>query len=121
MITDARAGSEAQFEGHAVIAPVGEGAVYTETGALIMGAQRFEAQRTYRWHRAGGRIEVMHADGTAFHDFDPQAGGAASAHLCGDDLYRGTYDFSQWSCWAVTWTVQGPRKDYTSVTWYVRA
>ncbi|MCF2872205.1 DUF6314 family protein [Octadecabacter sp. G9-8] len=121
VIDDAHAGGQSRFEGRAVIAPDDAGAVYTETGHLIVNAQRFQAERSYLWRENGPRVDVLFADGRAFHDFDPQAGGHAAEHLCGEDMYRGGYDFSEWSCWAVTWDVQGPRKDYRSVTWYVRS
>lgn len=120
VIEDARAGGESRFEGQAVISPDRDGAIYRETGDLILNDQRFQADRSYLWRAQGGRIEVLFEDGRPFHDFDPQIGGQATEHLCGDDMYRGGYDFSQWSCWAVTWDVKGPRKDYRSVTWYVR-
>lgn len=119
-ITDRRAGAETRFEGEAEIAAAPDGAVYTESGSLIMGQSRFSAERTYLWRAAGPRIEVAFDDGRPFHDFDPETGGQATEHLCGQDLYRGGYDFREWTCWSVTWEVSGPRKDYTSITWYVR-
>jgi len=119
-IKDRLAGTESQFEGEAEITKSPEGAIYRETGDLILGAQRFTAERSYQWRSAGSRIDVMFEDGRPFHDFDPVAGGQATEHLCGDDLYRGGYDFSEWSRWSVTWEVSGPRKDYTSISWYVR-
>ncbi|MEN8841932.1 MAG: DUF6314 family protein [Octadecabacter sp.] len=119
-IKDARAGATSRFEGRAEISATSDGAEYVERGALIMNEQRFEAERKYIWRRAGERIEVLFEDGRAFHDFDPSLGGQATEHLCGEDMYRGGYDFSEWTCWAVTWNVQGPRKDYVSTTWYVR-
>ncbi len=120
VITDHRAGVESRFEGRAEIATCEGGARYVETGALIMNEQRFEAERQYLWRQDAGRIHVDFADGAVFHDFDPETGGQASEHLCGEDMYRGGYDFSEWTCWSVTWEVLGPRKDYRSVTWYVR-
>jgi len=119
-IEDRRAQAKSRFEGQAVITATPHGASYVETGALIMNDQRFVAQRQYHWREDAGQICVSFADGRPFHDFDPNTGGDATEHLCGNDLYRGGYDFSQWSCWEVTWTVQGPRKDYVSTTWYVR-
>ena len=119
-IEDRLAGAESRFEGEASIEMDGAGAVYRETGALSVGAQRFTAERSYLWRPAGPRIEVLFADGRTFHDFDPETGGQATEHLCGADLYRGGYDFSEWTCWSLRWDVKGPRKDYTSVTWYVR-
>ncbi|MEL6958502.1 MAG: DUF6314 family protein [Pseudomonadota bacterium] len=119
-IEDHLTGQKTLFEGHAEIAGSKERASYTEVGTLRMGAQSFAAERRYEWRVAGDRIAVLFDDGRPFHDFDPSTGGQATEHLCGQDLYRGGYDFSEWTCWAVTWDVKGPRKDYRSVTWYVR-
>lgn len=118
VIEDARGMSSARFEGTADIAAHAGGAQYCENGAMIIGDQRFVAERRYLWQPSGLRIDVLFDDGRAFHDFDPEHGGLAREHLCGSDMYRGGYDFSQWPRWAVTWNVQGPRKDYRSVTWY---
>lgn len=119
-IKDRHAGAETTFEGGAEITADGDGAAYREKGHLILGTQRFEAERRYLWRAQGPLIAVLFEDGRPFHDFDPHAGGQASEHLCGADWYRGGYDLSKWPCWAVTWDVTGPRKDYTSVTRYVR-
>jgi len=120
VIEDHRAGQQSRFEGQASIDAHEAGAIYREAGHLILNDQRFAAERSYIWRANGARIDVLFEDGRAFHDFDPEAGGNATEHLCGQDMYRGGYDFSEWSCWAVTWDVAGPRKDYRSVTWYVR-
>lgn len=121
-IHDRRGGQSASFNGQAVIEAiqgVQGGAHYSEKGALQIGAgPAFAAERQYLWRMAGARIAVDFADGRAFHDFDPVAGGQATEHLCGEDMYRGGYDFSEWTCWSVTWDVTGPRKDYRSVTLY---
>lgn len=119
-ITDRKAGAETRFEGVAEIVADADGAVYREMGQLIVGDQQFEAERSYLWREQGPFIAVLFEDARPFHDFDPVAGGQATEHLCGQDMYRGGYDFSAWSCWSVTWDVVGPRKDYRSVTWYVR-
>ncbi|HCP81557.1 MAG TPA: hypothetical protein DIT67_08145 [Octadecabacter sp.] len=119
-IEDMRGHATSRFEGQAEITLSATGALYSETGALIIGDQRFQAERSYLWSEEHGKILVSFEDGRAFHDFDPNIGGQASEHLCGEDMYRGGYDFSEWSCWSVTWTVLGPRKDYVSTTWYVK-
>ncbi|AKS46521.1 hypothetical protein SAMN05444287_1638 [Octadecabacter temperatus] len=119
-IEDTRAGATSRFEGQAEITLTQDGALYSETGALIISDQRFEAERRYLWAEEHGKILVSFEDGRAFHDFDPNLGGQASEHLCGKDMYRGGYEFSEWPRWALHWRVQGPRKDYVSTTWYVR-
>ena len=120
VIEDTRAGATSRFEGQAEITLSHDGALYSETGALIIADQRFEAERKYLWSQNSGKILVCFDDGRAFHDFDPSLGGLASEHLCGEDMYRGGYDFSNWTSWFVTWKVLGPRKDYTSRTSYIR-
>ncbi len=119
VIEDRRAGAVSRFSGQAVIAPGEGGAVYTETGVLTLNEQQFEAERRYFWVQDGVRVAVSFADGAPFHWFDPAAGGQASAHLCGADMYRGGYDLAHWPDWSVTWDVSGPRKEYRSVTRYV--
>ena len=119
-IDDRLAGTGATFEGRAEIAGEGPGAVYREVGTLSIAGKSFEAERRYLWRMDGERIAVAFEDGRPFHSFDPRRGGAAEEHLCGDDLYRGGYDLSDWPAWTLTWTVTGPRKDYTSVTRLVR-
>ena len=118
-IEDHRSGGHSRFQGTAQITEDIDGARYVERGQLIMGDQRFEAERSYLWKTAGTRISVLFADGRPFHDFDPEAGGQAAEHLCGADLYRGGYDLSDWPRWSVTWDVWGPRKDYRSVTTFL--
>lgn len=126
MIIDARTDQQIQFEGLAKILPAagnaldqgqGHSAAYYETGHLIMpNAAPMHGERCYLWREAAGRIHVDFDDGRPFHDFDAVAGGAAREHICGDDTYRGTYDFSAWPNWRLSWHVTGPRKSYRSVT-----
>lgn len=118
VIDDTRAGAQAQFEGEAVLEATPDGALYRERGDLVMNGERFAAEREYIWHAEGALILVRFADGRDFHSFDPSAGGLASEHLCGEDMYRGGYDLSAWPGWSVTWDVFGPRKDYRSVSQY---
>lgn len=118
-IEDALTGEVSRFAGQAEVMADEEGAVYEERGelALARGAP-LVATRRYLWRPRKGLIAVLFEDGRAFHDFDPVAGGLATEHLCGEDLYRGGYQFAEWPRWSVTWEVTGPRKDYRSVTWY---
>lgn len=117
-IKDTRAQVESRFEGEAEIALTDNGADYGEKGLLIMGEQRFQAERRYLWRSSGAHIAVLFDDGRPFHDFDPLAGGRATEHLCGADWYRGGYELVNWPVWSVTWDVEGPRKLYKSSTTY---
>ena len=121
IIDDRIASVPSRFEGRAMLSMSPRGAVYFETGALILDGKRFEAERSYLWYEDGGRIGVCFADGCEFHNFDPVAGGQATTHLCGADLYQGSYDLSDWPRWSVTWEASGPRKNYRSVTSYTLA
>lgn len=95
--------------------------IYREEGTLhLASGARFTAQRQYEWSWQKEDVVVTFADGAAFHSFAPSGVGAGTAHLCGDDLYNVTYDFSGWPAWHAVWKVHGPRKDYTSVSHYTR-
>jgi hypothetical protein len=119
-IYDRRAGQVLRFTGFAEITPTDAGALYIETGEMVMPeGQVFQAQRRYLWAARGDKVQVSFDDGRAFHDFDPQQGGAATEHLCGEDMYRGGYEFSDWPHWSLTWSVSGPRKDYRSQSFFI--
>lgn len=116
-IDDRHAGHMLRFAGQAEIATTPQGASYVETGKMTFpNGQAFQSERRYNWAMSDGPVWVTFDDGAAFHSFDPRTGGAASEHLCGDDMYRGGYDFGAWPRWSLTWVVAGPRKEYRSET-----
>ena len=118
-IEDRHAKQKLTFLGKAEITATIDGARYAETGRMTFpNGPSFQSERRYLWAADGARIRVCFEDGRAFHDFDPEQGGAATEHLCGDDMYRGGYDFSDWPRWTLTWSVSGPRKDYTSCSMF---
>lgn len=121
-IADARAGVEGRMEGTAEFRPLGAGLLCEERGLLSYGdSAPMQAVRRYLWHADGpGRIAVSFEDGRPFHGF--VLGAAAEAvHDCAPDRYRVAYDFSRWPRgWRAVWTVTGPRKDYVSVSDYLR-
>lgn len=107
-------GMRGQFEGMAEWQADGADALYVETGRLSLGAQgSFAAERRYFWT---ADLTVLFEDGRLFHAVPP--GGGDTAHWCPPDQYDGTYDFSGWPHWQVTWRVNGPRKSYVSTTHY---
>lgn len=116
VIDDRKSMSQTRFEGQATVSATPHGAEFHEAGVLVLNGQRFTAERRYIWHEDAARICVSFQDGRTFHDFDPTKGGQATEHLCGEDMYRGGYDFSDWPRWRLVWDVTGPRKDYRSVT-----
>lgn len=119
-IDDRLAGAKGRFTGAAVFSAAGEGLQYRETGTLRFGAQSFQAERVYHWRAEGPDIRVDFEDGRFFHAFDPAMTAPRAHHFCAPDDYTVSYDFADWPAWSATWTVKGPRKDYTSVTRYLR-
>lgn len=122
-IDDRYGAMQGDFSGSAVLTPVGvDGLDYVESGQMRFGAAApMQATRRYHWQFAGDRVQVRFSDGRDFHSFVPAGQVAGSDHPCGEDYYTVTYDFTRWPDWRATWVVQGPRKDYTSVTDYRRA
>lgn len=121
-IDDRLAGHVAGFSGTARLTPTDDGALYVETGRLMIPGQApLEATRRFLWAEAGpGRIAVAFDGGRAFHDFSLAASASAS-HDCPPDVYHAHYDFAHWPDWQATWTAKGPRKDYRMVSHYQRA
>lgn len=92
---------------------------YSEAGEFRLGrGPALRATRRYHWQFVASEVVVTFEDGSAFHKFTPQGVTAGTDHPCGDDYYTVGYDFSRWPNWSATWTVKGPRKDYTSVSHY---
>ncbi|PKP74281.1 MAG: trigger factor [Alphaproteobacteria bacterium HGW-Alphaproteobacteria-6] len=114
-----RRGPGGRFKGVARFIPAAGGLIYREEGLLRIGdAAPMRAVRGYLWRAEAGRIVVEHADGAAFHAFDPAR--PEAVHDCPPDRYHVAYDFSVWPDWRATWTVSGPAKDYRMVSRYCR-
>ncbi|WP_289155372.1 DUF6314 family protein [uncultured Salipiger sp.] len=108
-------GGSGRFEGVARWVPEDEGALYVETGELVLPSGRFAAERRYRW---GADLSVWFEDGRFFHQVPAEGG--ETGHWCDPDQYDVRYDFSDWPQWQVRWQVRGPRKDYSMVSRYAR-
>jgi len=120
-IDDRLSGQTGDFRGSAVFRGCDSGLAYREDGKMRLGAGPvMTAQRQYHWAFEAKRVVVTFADGADFHSFVPAGKAAGTDHPCGDDFYRVAYDFTEWPRWQATWTVTGPRKDYTSVSRYQR-
>lgn len=119
-IEDRYAGQMGDFRGSALFrAEADDHLAYFETGMVRFGAGPvMKAERRYHWRFDGNAVDVRFADGAAFHRFTPTGVGAGTDHPCGDDFYTVQYDFTAWPDWTATWTVTGPRKDYTSTSKY---
>lgn len=120
-ITDFRILESGHLEGRAQFTSQDSGLFYHERGALTFaGGAPIVAERAYFWTFSDTDVFVAYDDGAPFHSFSLAADHAATPHLCGDDLYTGTYSFVGFPDWQVTWSVKGPRKDYRSITQYTR-
>ena len=121
-IDDQFSGQIGQFDGVADFSPQGaDGLTYHETGQMAYGAgPRMLAERRYQWRFDEDGVEVFFADGRPFHGFHTDRVTDRARHLCGADLYRVSYDFAAFPDWTATWTVEGPRKLYTSISRYCR-
>ncbi|MEL6840169.1 MAG: DUF6314 family protein [Pseudomonadota bacterium] len=118
-ITDMRILESGALVGEAQFTAIDGGLRYDEQGMLIFaGGAPVKAERSYLWHFGPDEVQVTYADGAPFHSFALTGGREATPHVCGEDLYQGTYSFVRFPDWQVTWTVQGPRKNYRSVTHY---
>jgi len=112
-------GPDGRFEGMAVLAPDGNGLVYRETGMLVLGETRLQAERKYLWRvgDSADEIVVTFTDGRFFHSFELNDG-AEARHDCAPDTYNVRYDFTDWPIWQAVWRVRGPRKDYEMTSRY---
>ncbi|TVQ58346.1 MAG: trigger factor [Rhodobacteraceae bacterium] len=120
-IEDHGGGPNGRFRGLARITVEGDGLRYVEYGKLSLGAAAMQATRTYLWRPLVGRaVDVRFEDGRPFHRFDWSRAECSDEHLCGEDFYRVRYSFAADS-WHAHWRVEGPHKDYTSRTLYIRA
>jgi hypothetical protein len=120
-IEDALAGETWTFAGQARFAPVDGGFDYTETGTLSgPGGRTMQAERRYLWQAGPGGVDLYFADGAYFHHISAGEARPEAEHLCGEDLYRVAYDFTDWPCWRAVWRVAGPRKDYVLHSSYAR-
>ena len=121
-IEDRRAGRVGRLQGSAGFTPDDTGLIYKENGLLhFSGQPPLNATQTYHWRQDGAQLSIRFADGRDFHRFDPAQDQPCASHDCPPDWYKVVYNFSKWPTWSSTWTVSGPRKDYTSVTTYKRA
>jgi hypothetical protein len=119
VIHDRTGGPEGRFAGVGRFTRAPWGLRYAEEGELLLGeAPAMRATREYRWVFGEAGVEVFFADGRFFHAFGLDS--AEAEHLCGEDLYRVTYDFWRWPHWEAVWDVRGPRKDYAMRSVYAR-
>ncbi|SFS07610.1 DUF6314 family protein [Yoonia litorea] len=121
-ISDFRLKQTGTLEGRARFVQENGCVHYAEAGTLrFAGGAPLTAERRYLWTFTDGEVLVAYDDGAPFHSFAIAETVQATPHLCGEDMYHGTYLFGSFPDWEVLWSVKGPRKDYRSVTRYRRA
>ena len=96
--------------------------LYTEQGInRLPGGEEFDFFQNYLYQSDDAGLHVFFADGRTFHTLDFETDRRAKArHLCGNDLYQGTYAFHDDDHFSVTWSVKGPKKDFVIQTKYNR-
>ncbi|MEL6583181.1 MAG: DUF6314 family protein [Pseudomonadota bacterium] len=96
---------------------------YLEEGLLTFaGLKEVTATRRYIWRfPSRDRIDVSFEDDRPFHSFNPLLPEDTADHVCAADLYEVRYLFHDEAHWTAEWRVEGPRKDYRTVTRYRRA
>ena len=67
-----------------------------------------------------GCAEVCFADGSPFHRLDLRRGRWRAEHVCGEDVYRGSFRVLGPRLWVVRWKVRGPRKNLRITSVYER-
>jgi len=120
-IEDAWMGTTALFEGLARFTEDGRGLAYREVGELRVPQEvPMVASRDYLWRSEPGGIAVLYGDGRFFHRIKAGSDVVQDWHVCGEDEYDVTYNFTHWPRWRMIWKVQGPRKDYISISDFTR-
>ncbi len=118
---DRREEHHGSFRGEALFTPASGTLDYAEAGELHWPPYRGAASRRLRYDFPGPWIlRVFFADGQPFHSVDLSDASGEAEHLCGADLYRGTYRFDGADRWSVRWHVSGPAKDLVLSTDYRR-
>lgn len=116
-IEDQWMGVTGLFDGIARFVPDGQGLSYREVGELRLPQEApMAASRRYLWREDDGAIAVLYEDGRPFHRIRPGAPVVWDLHDCAPDSYEVTYNFTRWPEWRMIWKVQGPRKDYVSIS-----
>lgn len=112
-LVDHASGQVGTLRGTATFIPTSEGALrHEEHGELSWGLHHGSASRAWSLVPAGGPggFDVYFEDGRFFHRLDLRTGSWTAEHLCGDDVYAGSFWIETNEGWAYSWTVIGPRK-----------
>lgn len=92
---------------------------FSEQLRLTADGTGMEARRDYRLSDLGQEMKVSFMDGRPFIVLAARAR-QSCLHVCGDDMYRGTFIIRDKDCWIETWQVRDPRKRYRSLGVFMR-
>ena len=114
-------GGEGRFTGDAVFGPDRHGgALWCETGRLVIGGFDGPAFRTLHLVPDRGTWQVRFDDGRPFHSLDLTTGRWEASHLCGRDLYEGRFAVDDRDRMTIRWRVTGPERNDIIATRYRR-
>jgi hypothetical protein len=120
-IHDLDSGWTGRFDGRAVFSPVPGALAYAEEGILRLGGLTMTASQRFLWEFPdAGTVRVLFDDGRLFHEFDPRAERPEASCAIEGDRYDIAVIFHDAGHWTSEWRVEGPRKDYRTVTHYRR-
>ena len=122
-ISDRRFGP-GRFEGVAIFAPRGDGALaYRESGELSFANWRGAAYRSWLYVQSRAGLHIFYPDGqTLLHrfEFEADAASARHLHLCGQDRYQAELRLGEEDAFTLRYGVEGPAKNYFLSTSYRR-
>jgi hypothetical protein len=96
------------------------GAVWRETGRLVMDGFDGPASRVLHLAPERGAWQVRFEDGRPFHSLDLRTGRWEAEHSCGPDLYRGRFVVLDHDRMTIRWRVIGPGRADVITTEYSR-
>lgn len=107
----------------------GDSLAYREQGQLrLLNGTEFQTEREYIFASSATGFQVFFKETPPrlFHEISLSAStsgvlSGAADHLCNLDTYRSSYTFLPDGRFVIRHIVEGPRKDYTMTTTYVRA
>lgn len=119
---DRRHALDGTMLGEAQFSPEANALLYRERGAVTFGPYVGSAEQTHRYvfPDGAGRAFIYFGDGRPFHELDLSNGTALVSYACGDDLYEGRFVALDDDRWESRWTIAGPRKDQSILTFYTR-
>lgn len=98
---------------------------HEKTTLTLPDGQKFNGYRSYTYKQQNKLLQCFFADGSNagrhFHTlYFTDTKTAEDKHICEQDLYHMTYNFTDHDTFTLTYVVTGSRKDYVSKTTFKR-